>query len=320
MAAASDEPSVPVIDLTAFRLGQDAAAAAAVAREWDAAMRTLGMCIIVGHGCPASLTEGLYRAARDFFTMTAEEKMRSCLHRGYGAGGYVPPGVEAVARSVSGDSESKPDLVENIVFSHGGVGEVVMPASPAELQPSVVEYWKQMNAMLLLLMRLSARALSLPDEHFDASFEAPKCNLRLAHYPPLAALPREQVDGATRYGAHTDYTGFTILRPDPAAGGLEAQTRGGEWIGVPPVRDGLVVNAGDLIQVWTNDRWRSPPHRVVNPRDPTLGRTSLVFFTGPEDSTVVEALPGTTDADHPPLYEPVTAGVHLRNKLQRSNV
>jgi len=125
-----------------------------------------------------------------------------------------------------------------------------------------------------------------------------------------------------RYGAHTDYTGFTILRQDPRVAGLEAQTVAGEWVTVPPRKDALVINAGDLIQVWTNDRWRSPPHRVITPPEgtPPQARLSLVFFTGPADDTMIEALPGTHDITRPMRYEPILSGEHLMRKLTASNV
>ena len=158
--------------------------------------------------------------------------------------------------------------------------------------------------MCAVLRALSAHDVSLADARAAA-----------ACFLPLTAASGHVT------GAHTDYTGFTILRQDPSVSGLEAQTRDGEWHAVPPRPGGFVVNAGDLIQVWTNDRWRSPPHRVVNP-PPGLarkGRLSLVFFTGPADETVIEALPGTFGEGRPKRYEPVSARGHLLKKLGLSN-
>lgn len=95
----------------------------------------------------------------------------------------------------------------------------------------------------------------------------------------------------------------------------------GSWVDVPPHPTGFVVNAGDLIQVWTNDRWRSPPHRVVKPPvgTPVTRRLSLVFFTGPADETQVDALPSCVGPDRPRRYPTVSAREHLMNKLRRSN-
>jgi isopenicillin N synthase-like dioxygenase len=323
-------PRLPLVNISDFLdPGAPDAARLRVAQAWDEAMSTVGMAAIVGHGVDRDLVDALDAGARAFFTLPHAEKMRSSLNRGYGFGGYVPQGVEAVARSASRDLESPADLVENYVFNRAGEVAHEPIAPPAQLQEVAPGYWMAMEALMRSLMRLSALSLGLDESHFDESFALPKCNLRLAYYPPLAAAADERPPGM-RYGSHTDYTGYTILRQDPRVAGLEAQLKDGSWVGVPPHDSGLVVNAGDLIQVWTNDRWRSPPHRVANPpsvaadkndaADEAPGRLSLVFFTGPKDDTRIEALPGSYGPDNPKRYAPVSAGDHLRNKLARSNV
>lgn len=318
---AAEETSLPTLDITRFRASDSTPEERReIARSWDKAMSQMGLVILTGHGLDLEAVDALDASARQFFGLTSEEKMRSCLNRGYGHGGYVPMGVEAVARS-TGTNKSPPDLVENIVFNHAGDVdfEPVMPTKPKQLQPDVARYWNGMAALLGTLMRMSAIALDLPEAYFSDMFAHPKCNLRLAHYPkPSTRLPAV----GQRYGEHTDYTGFTILRQDPAVGGLEAQTASGDWISVPTHPTALIVNAGDLIQVWTNDRWRSPPHRVLRPEfgdDEHPDRLSLVFFTGPSDDTLVEALPGCWDVSNPKRHAPVTAREHLMGKLSASN-
>ena len=244
---------VPVVDLSDFLRG-DEQQRARVAAEWDAAMCSVGMAYIIGHGCPPEVIQSLHVLAMRFFTASRESKMRYCLNKGYGAGGYVPQGVEAVARS-TGDGGAPPDLVENFVFSHRGdpgLESVPVPAEPPQFQGAVEGYWDAMVALLHALMRLSATALSLPADHFERCFAQPVTHLRLGYYAAIPpAMPEaEAAEGAMRYGAHTDYTGFTILRQDPSVGGLEAQTADGSWHGVPPRAGALLVNAGDLIQVW----------------------------------------------------------------------
>jgi hypothetical protein len=93
------------------------------------------------------------------------------------------------------------------------------------------------------------------------------------------------------------------------------------WLDVPAVPDTFVVNIGDLMMRWTNDRWISTPHRVLNPpRDETLGtgRISLVSFHQPNYDALIECLPSCTDPNHPPRYEPVTSGEHRLRKFLRT--
>jgi len=319
-------PDLPKLD---FRLWSGSAAdKALLAQQWDEAFSTWGMAQIVGHELSSEAASALYESASDFFNQPIDEKMRWCLHKGYGSGGYVPSGVEAVGRSTGAQADAPPDIVENIVFSHGGdASEPVMPERPPSLRPAVQSYARGASALLNALMRLSAVALGLPETHFDDAFDPPKTHLRLAFYPETeaAADPANGKGGAMRYGAHTDYTGFTILRQDPKVSGLQVQAPTGEWVPVPPIEGALVINAGDLIQVWTNDRWRSPLHRVVAPTasadgGPSPARLSLVFFTGPKDDALISALPCCCGADNPPKYAPVSAKEHLLAKLGRSNV
>jgi isopenicillin N synthase-like dioxygenase len=140
-------------------------------------------------------------------------------------------------------------------------------------------------------------------------------NLRLAFYPDQAEPP---LPGQFRNGPHTDFTGFTVLRQDAAPGGLQVLSPENAWVDVRPVPGTLVINSGDLLQRWTNDRWRSNLHRVVNPDRALTGsaaRLSIVMFTGPNADAVVECLPSCTGPGNPPRYEPVVAQDYLMRKI-----
>ena len=107
---------------------------------------------------------------------------------------------------------------------------------------------------------------------------------------------------------------MTILKSDSAPGGLEVLTKGGEFAPVIAPPGSFVVNIGDMMARWTNDRWVSTQHRVVNPPlDVRLGaeRLSLGFFHQPNYDTVMECLTGCRSAEMPAKYPPVTAGDHL---------
>jgi isopenicillin N synthase-like dioxygenase len=149
----------------------------------------------------------------------------------------------------------------------------------------------------------------LIDKHF--SF------LRYVYYP----VPKgEPLPGQMRAGAHTDYGTFTLVNFDDAPGGLQVRTKDGGWLDVPRVADSFVVNIGDLMEVWTNDRWVSTLHRVIIPpeeRYEDSERLSLVYFHEPNWDVLASALPTCVSADNPAHYEPVTAGEHNRRKVMR---
>ena len=141
--------------------------------------------------------------------------------------------------------------------------------------------------------------------------------LRAINYPARDAAP---LPGQFRADAHTDYGTLTILRQDDV-GGLEVLDPGGRWAGVEPVPGAFVINLGDLMARWTNDRWRSTLHRVVDPPDPAAAaarRQSMPYFQNADWSAAVSCLPTCLDPGEKPRYEPVLAGPHLMGKFRRS--
>jgi isopenicillin N synthase-like dioxygenase len=296
---------IPVIDIAPFLSGHDRS----VARQWDAAMHEYGFAIISGHGIPEPLLNGVYAEAQAFFARPVSEKMEVCFGDMLSGQGYLPLGNETVGKAR--DAGSRPDLCESLTFSGtpGNPRANLWPDDP-QFRETVEAYMGAAEGLAHKLMRLSAAALELPDGHFDPYFTAMTSDLRCVLYPDQPDAPEE---GQLRYGPHTDFSGFTILRQDDAPGGLEVQTRTG-WIPVRPIPGTLVINAGDLIQRWTNDRWISNIHRVVNPpRDRTQGtrRLSIVLFTGPNFDAVIETLPSCG----PSKYPPIVTGDHVAQRV-----
>jgi isopenicillin N synthase-like dioxygenase len=318
--------NIPVIDIAPFRDGMDRAA---VAEQWDAAMRQTGFAAIAGHGLRGDLLDGVYTQAQRFFARPLEEKTRlSFAERGRGQG-YLPLRSETVGRGR--DAGAAPDLCESLTFANprfdAASPDTVLDARlyRANLWPddmpgfreTVEAYIAAGRDLALTLMRLSAVALGLPADHFTPYFDRMELNLRCVLYPDQTEPPPAD---ALRYGPHTDFSGFTILCRDAAPGGLQVKS-GADWIDVAPVPGTLVINAGDLIQRWTNDRWISNVHRVANPpRDRTSGtrRLSVVLFTGPNSDAEIACLPGCCDARHPAKYPPILAGLHSEERMHQT--
>jgi isopenicillin N synthase-like dioxygenase len=109
------------------------------------------------------------------------------------------------------------------------------------------------------------------------------------------------------------------VQTDTDVGGLEVQTRDGNWLGVPWIPDTFVINLGDLMSEWTNDQWRSTLHRVANP--PTdqraVSKTSLLFFHQPNYDAVIDCIPTCTSADNPPRHGKITSGEHVVMKINK---
>ena len=315
---------VEIIDLSPFTGGleRNEQSKEEVLRAWDRAFSTLGFAVITGHGVPLEDIVDIQKNARNFFGQEMKVKMRSCLKSGYGKGGFLPMGGESVSRSRdSQDNEKPPDIVESLCFLQDGAGNDVIPDTPVTMKDSVQRYCMHMQKLLSVVMEVSALALGLKRNFFMPFFSSPQNVLRLAYYP--AQGNEKPKPNQMRYGAHTDYTGFTLLRPDDQVGGLEILLPNTlKWIPVDKVENCYIVNAGDLIQQWTNTNWISNLHRVVNP-PPELGhkaRLSVVYFTGPNKDAKIEPIPECCSAENPPKYDPVIAGEFLDAKLASTSL
>jgi len=323
--------TVPVIDIAPFAPGAHGPAAArdAVARAVDEACRDIGFFTIAGHGVPPALVDRMLETSRAFFDRPLEEKQRVARPRPEQSRGYIALGAENLSYS-RGDA-STTDLKEFFAIgpvdvpddeyhrrpeAYPSFAPNLWPERPADLRAVWTEYYRTMEALAGRLMAIFARALDLPEDYFRRFIERHISGIRANHYPEQVEPP---APGQIRAGAHTDYGAVTILLPENVPG-LQVLNRAGVWTDVVAPPGTFVCNIGDLMQHWTNDRWISTMHRVVNPpREAAAGnrRLSIPFFFQPNYDAVIECLPTCCGPDHPPRYEPVTSGRHRLTKFLR---
>jgi len=317
---------VSVIDLSAFWATEDEQKKDLV-RRWNQAMQDEGFAIVVNHGVPAQKIDDMFARSRKFFLKTPKEEKMKFNFGPYGTpqGGFTPIGVEGVQRSLGNGEEGAPaDLVESYVFNFLA-RENAQKHAPI-LAGAAVEFTEAATEVMHLLHQLSARALELDDENFfDGFHNPPNVSTRLAFYPAFDNLPLKKPTMTTeksfRYGAHKDYTGFTLLFLEPSTSmepsGLQVFVHG-DWKDVicPPYS--IIVNIGDLWQHWTSKKWKSTLHRVLKPDPGSPGakipRFSIPVFTGPNDAAMIRPIESIDDS------ETVNAGDYLQGKLKVTNV
>jgi isopenicillin N synthase-like dioxygenase len=300
--------TVPVIDISGDPRR--------VADEVGVACRELGFLTVIGHGVPEDVIERTARVARTFFDLPNEEKRT--LADGdprEGLPAYRPLRSESLAASL--DRAAPGDLKESLDWGPAVPG-YGWPERPRELQAAFEDYFSALAGLGARLRRLFALALELPEDWFEPAFRDHSSSMRVVNYPP----PEGAVEpGQLRAGAHTDYGCTTILRTEDAPGGLQVQTRDGDWLDVRAVPGSFVVNLGDMMARWTNDRWTATLHRVAVPAaDLTAAsrRQTIVFFHDPRGDAVIDCIPSCTDADNPPRYEPVTALEYVQSKAEKA--
>jgi isopenicillin N synthase-like dioxygenase len=326
----SAESYVPVIDIAPYFAGS-AADKQRVADEIGRACREVGFYIIVGHGIDPALIDEMERVSRAFFDLPVDEKMKVHVGKEPGASGYSALGDRALAYTRG--QKSPPDLSESFqaakidadrndpYYQTPAARSLVppnrWPEHPSELEDVFRRYYLKMGDLARDLLRLSALALALPEHYFDDKVDRHIGRLLLRLYPEQKTRP---LPGQLRAGAHTDYGTVTILRPGDSIGGLQIADPNGAWHDVPLIPNSYVINQGDLMARWTNDRWLSTLHRVVNPPEEAHGgnrRLSIVFFHHPNYDALIECLPTCKDAGRPARHEPVTVAEYYTLKRQQ---
>ncbi len=324
---------VPVVDVSAWTDPDGAGRGderRAVAGRLDEVCRTVGFAQIVGHGVPAGLIADMLAVTGEFFGRPVEEKLALRPPSPEVNRGYAPYGSEALAYSL-GAEESLPDMFEafNIGVDAWPAGEAyyeaeahrmfapnLWPAHPTRMRPVWVRYFDALSALAARLMAAFACALDLPEDYFVARTGRAPNVMRANRYVRQPGSP-DPAPGQLRMGAHTDYGACTILLADDVPG-LEILGPDGAWHPVRPAPGAFVVNIGDLLARWTNDRRRSTLHRVVPPPATRSGlalRRSIAFFHEGNHDAVVECLPTCVSAANPARYPAETVAAHLMAKL-----
>jgi isopenicillin N synthase-like dioxygenase len=317
--------SLETFDLSPFATGQalPSAAAAEIAEAVDSTLRSTGFLLVTGHGIPDGIRAAYFDAMRQFFALPQEAKDaiaigKSDVHRGYVGfatetlEGALAGDEDAVGEQLAGDmketldtgNEGGPDDPEVIAGTplHGPNQWPDLPG----FREAVETYRAAMLEASLRMQRALSMALGLDPDFFGERPGQTMCHLRLIHYPPMETLTPEP--GQLGCGAHTDYGTLTLLADD-GNGGLQVRQRSGDWIDVTVPDGHLVVNLGDLMAIWTNDRWVSNPHRVVNP--PGVDRFSSPFFVTPPFHLEISCLMGDEVAKH----EPMVSGPYLLSRF-----
>jgi isopenicillin N synthase-like dioxygenase len=296
--------SLPLIDLAALP-------PAGAARAIDEALVHDGFFAVVGHGVPVETCAAAFDASRRFFALGEADKRRWHIDGWPLKRGFDPIGWQSL------DPGMPPDVKESFYLGVEAIGPNQWPdeALVPGFRAAMTAYAAAMEALARRLMALFEAAIGLPAGHFDDYMRHPTCTTRLLHYPPQ---PVDAAPGQIGCGAHTDWGALTLLAQDDA-GGLQVQRADGGWLDVALVPGAFVVNVGDMMQRWTNDRWRSTMHRVIN-RASGRDRFSIAYFFDLDAEAVIVPLAACTGAGRPARYPPITAGEHLAEMYRRTTV
>jgi isopenicillin N synthase-like dioxygenase len=325
--------SVPVIDIAPFRSGI-LETKAEVANRVAQACTDIGFLVISGHGVDDELIADMYRVTKEYFEGAPEAKLAVARPAAGQIRGYS--GVEQEGLGLLEDEPAPPDLKESFdigpldvptddpYFRSEAAGAHfapnLWPAGVDDFEAVYRRYYHAMEQLTLEMFEIFATALDLPADFFVDTVDRHISILRSNYYPPQVTAPKVN---QLRGGAHSDYTAMTILwQEEVEGGGLQVRNKAGDWVDVPVVPGTFVINLGDSLERWTNDKWVSTMHRVINPPAniaSTQSRVSIPYFVQPNYDAVIECIKTCCDGKNPAKYGPIRNGDYLYMKFTQQN-
>lgn len=292
---------MPTIDVSGYLESRDPEDLRSCAAQVRDASEQVGFYTLTGHGVPVNLIDAAFVTARRFFALSLTDKQRLLMDRTdwpLGGVGYLPVGERKLPHRSKGN-RNEAFLVKSGqqigIEDNQWPGEVELPG----MRELLTSYGTAMTDLARSLLPIYAVALELEPGFFDAAFTAPFYRLRMTHYPPLRS---DELDDYS-IAPHVDSTFITILAQESAGLTIHSEARD-LWLDVPDLGDGLVVNTGELLKQWTNDRFVSVKHFVRNDGD--APRYSIPFFLNANADYVMECLPSCQGPDNPPRYPPMS--------------
>jgi isopenicillin N synthase-like dioxygenase len=321
---------VPIIDISKLLNGKEDERRE-VAKKIGKACEDIGFFIITNHGIRDEVITSAWSATKEYFDLPEEEKLKLVLPQHEYPFGYSRFGDEVLSAGKAAEKSSStanstaavaaPDLKE--LFSLGpshplsGFPGRILPEVPTSFEGSWTAYYNDMEELAAKILGAFALVLNLEESFFEQFIDHHASALRALNYPHIEGfVPRP---GQLRASAHTDYGTITILRSDAPGLQVSKDKDPPNWIDVPFVKDGLIINLGDLMKRWTNDKWLSTLHRVVNPtpddtcwaeNSGSTRRQSMAFFHNPNRDAVIKVLGDPARAK----YDPIVAGDFLMQK------
>eukprot|EP01060_Flectonema_neradi_P011654 TRINITY_DN18695_c0_g1_i1.p1 TRINITY_DN18695_c0_g1~~TRINITY_DN18695_c0_g1_i1.p1 ORF type:complete len:353 (+),score=44.61 TRINITY_DN18695_c0_g1_i1:66-1061(+) len=315
--------SIPLIDVTPYVKHSNVEK---VVPEIMSACQDAGFFQVTGLTVTKEVKQKAFSELRNFFDAPRDEKMKIHVSKNLGVRGFIAEyeqgnyGVDTTdKRAPSAVEEEQMDYKQ--VFTLGTelaksepcyndsmFAENVWPDAttfPA-FRPAIEAYYSEVLRSSQIMFELFALCLGLKKDFFKPITAKPMNSMNCILYPPEA--------NSTGIGSHTDFECFTLLAQGDVPG-LEVYSDDGNWVPVPANPDALVVNIGDMLARWSNNKMKSTVHRALNHR--SLTRQSIAFFCCCDyDATIIPVTVG----DEVPLFEPVQAGDHLMARINQANL
>ena len=306
--------TIKTIDISALiKQPDDAETRAQISHAILTSCREIGFFCLTGTAIPPQLIKDMHRLMVEIFATDEASKHDQAItranYRGFiPLGFFTPNGSADDADQYEGfklHHETQPD--HPIIKDCDLYGPNRWPQHTPQARATILEYWQHLDALTHTLLTLLEEGLGLPQDALTEPMEMPLTNMTLLHYPDRP--PHKKPSGIH---PHKDTDVLTIIAPDPV-GGLEVRTPDGQWIEPDCPDGGVIVNIGDMLELWSGGRLVSTPHRVVNRSG--KARYSFPYFAVPRHDVIITPLMTPQDG----FNRPDVHSGHWSREIWRTN-
>lgn len=283
------------------------------------AYNNIGFVAIRNHFLTQDMQDRIYVAIKKFFALQDATKTKYERLDLAGQRGYTGKGKEHAKGRNTGDLKEFYHVGQELspsMLAAEGYPPNIWPAEIPEFKAAAINVYQALEKTGVNLLRAIAIYLDLPENYFDDKIEHGNSILRPIHYFSIDNPDAVPAD-AVRAAEHGDINLITLLM-GASADGLQVLRRDGKWIPITALPDQLVVNVGDMLERLTNKKLKSTIHRVANPPQELMNtpRYSIPFFMHPRSEMSLAGLETCIDEQHPKLFEDITAGEFLDQRLR----
>jgi isopenicillin N synthase-like dioxygenase len=310
--------TIPSLDLADFT-GGDAQKKDTFVHALGEAYNSIGFVAIRNHFLTDELSAQLYDTIKKFYALPDSVKQKYEIPGLAGQRGYIGKGKEHAKGRNTGDLKEFYHVGQEVLDNDPIRNEYpdnVWPEEVPEFKEIALDVYRRLEKTGVQMLKAIALYLGLPENYFDEKVKHGNSILRPIHYFPIENPDAVPAD-AVRAAEHGDINLITLLM-GASADGLQVLRRDGKWIPITALPEQLVVNVGDMLERLTNKKLKSTIHRVVNPPRDLMNspRYSIPFFMHPRSEMNLASLSSCVDASHPKLWDDITAGEFLNQRLK----
>jgi len=309
---------IPSLDLADFYSGDPVRKQQFVAKLGEA-YNNIGFVAVRNHFLSQEMQDRLYPAIKKFFALKDNLKQKYEHLNLAGQRGYTGKGKEHAKGRNTGDLKEFYHVGQELSATElraEGYPANVWPEEVPEFKEAAIDAYRALEKTGTVMLRAIAIYLGLQEDYFDEKIKNGNSILRPIHYFPIES-PDAVPSDAVRAAEHGDINLITLLM-GASAEGLQVLRRDGKWIPITALQDQLIVNVGDMLERLTNRKLKSTIHRVVNPARSLMNvpRYSIPFFMHPRSEMSLAALSGCVDEENNRLWDDITAGEFLDQRLR----